>query len=134
MERLSNRWTVLFVSIGLLTVGCDSGRQPPGFFPEVQDNAIHITLVDTSVMTPIGLAIDSHDDLYVLESHTHAPPKDYPGPSFDRIKKGVDQNNDGIPESWITFADSIEDGMNLAFDADDHLFFNHQRRRVLVSE
>ena len=122
MERFSTRRAILLVCIVLLNFGCDSGEQPPGFFPEVQDNTIQIALIDTSVVTPIGLAIDSQDDLYVLESHTHAPPHNYPGPSFDRIRKGVDRDKDGIPESWITFADSIEDGMNLAFDAEDNLF------------
>ncbi|MEO0334611.1 MAG: hypothetical protein AAF223_23555, partial [Bacteroidota bacterium] len=67
------------------------------------------------VMTPIGLTIDENDQLYVLESHTHSPPSDYDGPAFDRIKKGVDENRDGIPETWMVYADSINDGMNLAF-------------------
>ena len=58
------------------------------------------------IVTPIGLAIDQEDALYVLESHTHLAYEDYPGPAYDRVKKGIDENGDGIPEQWITFADS----------------------------
>ncbi|MEZ4828029.1 MAG: hypothetical protein R3C61_17355 [Bacteroidia bacterium] len=72
--------------------------------------------------TPIGLAIDSKDNIYFLESHTHSTPQDYKGPMFDRIKKGIDPNGDGIPESWVIFADSLNDGMNLAFSTEDVLY------------
>ena len=57
-----------------------------------------------------------------LESHTHTPPDDYQGPKYDVIKKGVDEDDDGLPDSWIIFADSLEDGMNLAFGPEEKLF------------
>ncbi len=75
-----------------------------------------------SIKTPIGMAIDENDAIYVLESHTHTPPDDYQGPKFDLIKKSVDENDDGIPEKWIVFADSIEDGMNLHYNLEHGLF------------
>ncbi len=80
------------------------------------------------MVTPIGLAIDERDDLYVLESHTHTPPKDYPGPKYDRILKGVDADGDGLPESWTIFADSITAGMNLAFGPGQTLYLVEKNR------
>lgn len=92
--------------------------------PQVLDERLQLQLVAESptIMTPIGMAIDKQDALYVLESHTHTPPDDYEGPSFDRIKKGIDENGDGIPEDWIIFADSISDGMNLEIDPEGSVF------------
>ena len=61
----------------------------------------------------LGWLFDHHDNLYVLESHTHSPASGYKGPSFDLIKYGADDNEDGLPDRWHIFADSIEDGMNI---------------------
>ncbi|MGB3586229.1 MAG: PVC-type heme-binding CxxCH protein [Tunicatimonas sp.] len=93
-------------------------------YPEVVDSRLSLELVaeNPQIVTPIGLAIDDQDQLYVLESHTHSPPSDYGGPAFDRIKKGIDDDHDGIPESWVVYADSITDGMNLAFGSENTLF------------
>ncbi|MEZ5040417.1 MAG: hypothetical protein R2828_11005 [Saprospiraceae bacterium] len=93
-------------------------------YPKVLDTRLSIELiaVDPAIVTPIGLAIDEKDALYILESHTHTQPSDYAGPRFDRIKKGIDEDGDGKPESWLIFADSITDGMNLAFGPDGWLF------------
>ncbi|WKN42085.1 PVC-type heme-binding CxxCH protein [Tunicatimonas pelagia] len=98
-------------------------------------NAYNITLKDENlslelvaqepdIMTPIGMVIDQHDAIYVLESHTHSAKENYAGPKYDRIKKSVDKNNDGIPEAWMVYADSIEDGMNLAYNEEQGLFLS----------
>lgn len=106
-----------------MVFACNKQQSGNGTFL-ISDPALQMQLVAASpeIKTPIGLAIDHHDDLYVLESHTHTPPKGYTGPRYDQIKKGVDNNKDGIPEFWIIYADSIEDGMNLAFGPDQQLF------------
>lgn len=90
----------------------------------VNDPNLSLELIarDPDIVTPIGMAFDDKDALYILESHTHTPAKDYQGPKFDRIKKSIDSNKDGIPEGWTVFADSIEDGMNLAYGNDYGLF------------
>lgn len=92
--------------------------------PKVLDRQLKLELVDEApgIMTPIGLTIGAQDQLYLLESHTHTPPKDYQGPAFDRIKKGIDADQDGIPESWQIFADSISDGMNLTAGPDQTIY------------
>lgn len=133
MIRTVNSYILTLTSfLSLLAFGCADIEQEPDFHPEVLDNRLHLELIEASpnVMTPIGLAIDSSDEVYVLESHTHSPPSNYKGPAFDRIKKGVDQNKDGKPESWIIFADSINDGMNLAAGP-DHIIYLTEKDRVL---
>lgn len=110
--------------LGLLTVlGCQPPSSPPHSLT-INDPALELKLVlqEPEIVTPIGLAIDPEDALYVLESHTHVPPPDYAGPSFDRVKRGIDTDEDGIPDQWNIFADSIEDGMNISFAAGHGLY------------
>lgn len=123
----------IFLSlIILLLVACtdDQEKEKPAFMPQLLDERLQLELIETAptIMTPIGLTIDSHDHIYVLESHTHTPPKDYQGPSFDRIKKGIDENQDGKPDTWIIFADSISDGMNLSVGEGDIIYLTTKDR------
>lgn len=113
-----------WVVVGCILVQCTSPESKESAYPAVLDSNLSLELVatDPQIVTPIGLAIDDQDQLYVLESHTHSPPSDYSGPAFDRIKKGIDDDRDGIPERWIIYADSITDGMNLAIGPKNTLF------------
>lgn len=88
-----------------------------GKFPEVLDPRLKLSLIaeDPQIVTPIGLAIDAQDRLFVLESHTHERPSDYTGPQFDRVKRFVDRDGDGRFEDISVFADGIQQGLNLAF-------------------
>src|SRR4051794_37749257 len=56
-------------------------------FPKVLDPRLKLELIAESptVRTPTGIAIDDKGRVYVIESHTHFPPKDYDGPKHDRI-------------------------------------------------
>lgn len=130
------RYLLNCLAISLLAVACGENKMPPAGIPEVLDDRIHIELITESpeIVTPIGLAIDAQDNLYILESHTHSPLSDYAGPTFDRIKKGVDQDKDGIPESWIIFADSITDGMNLVCDENNTLYLAEKNRVLSFSD
>lgn len=122
-SKTKNQYLILvLLGVGLATA-CAEPKLTDNSFPEVFDDRLTIELVAShpDIVTPIGLAIDRNDALYLLESHTHNPPADYEGPAFDYIKKGIDDNQDGIPESWQIFADSIEDGMNLCFLPDGRL-------------
>ena len=87
----------------ILCTGCQSSRSTKNNFSiQIMDPNLRLELVcqEPEIMTPIGLAIDQSDDLYVLESHTHSPLSDYSGPKFDRIMKGIDHDRDGLPEAW----------------------------------
>ena len=92
--------------------------------PKLLDNRLQIQLVasDPDIVTPVGLAIDAKDRLFVLESHTHSPPSKYKGPKSDQIKVFADAERDGKAESITTFADDIQDGMNIAFSPNGELY------------
>ena len=92
--------------------------------PELHDDRLTLTLFaeNPSIVTPIGMAIDASDQVFVIESHTHHPPEDYDGPSHDRVKVFVDHNNDGHADSVRVFADGLHQAMNLAFSPKGELF------------
>lgn len=92
--------------------------------PVVKDDRLELKLFakDPDIVTPIGLAIDSQDRVYVLESHTHIPPSDYQGHSSDIIKVFEDKDYDGAPDRMWHFVDGIEAGMNLGFAPDGALY------------
>ena len=54
-----------------------------------------LVAAEPEIVTPIGLAFDRTGALLVIESHTHFPPEDYPGPSHDRIRRFEDTTGDG---------------------------------------
>lgn len=124
---------VFLVSCGalsLLGLGCSSEpTQVPANF-QLFDPNLRLDLISEQpdIVTPIGLAIDQEDALFVLESHTHSPPAHYQGPKFDRIKKGVDENGDGTPDKWLVFADSIMNGNNLAIDPAGRILVTEKKR------
>ncbi len=115
-----------FILFALLIQSCGEKQQDGNTkdFPIVLDENLRLELIleDPEIVTPIGLTIDSRDNLYVLESHTHSPPSDYAGLKYDRIKKGIDKDGDGVPEEWIVFADSISSGLNIAAGPDDVIY------------
>lgn len=93
---------------------------PADAVPVVHDPHLQLALVaeDPQIVTPIGLAIDGSDRLFVLESHTHERPTNYQGPETDRIKVFTDHDQDGTFEDVKIFAEDIRTGMNLAFSPD----------------
>lgn len=126
------KWLIGVASL-LLTLTCSHKDSQDTKLPHLLDDRLSIELIDENphLVTPIGLAIDAQDQLYILESHTHSPPSDYTGPRFDRIKKGIDEDGDGRPESWRIYADSIVAGMNLAFGPEQKLYLV-QKDRVMA--
>lgn len=118
-------WRVIFWIIAIFSFqACSDQHKKAGNKPQVLDPNLKLELISKhpDIVTPIGLAIDNKDAIYVLESHTHSPPSDYPGPKYDFIKKGIDRNNDGKPESWTIFADSIVNGANLAISEEGEVY------------
>ncbi len=91
---------------------------------EVADDRLELNLIleDPEIVTPIGLAIDPEDRIYVLESHTHARPTNYDGPKTDQVKRLIDVGLDGKIEELDIFAEGFEEGLNLAFSPDGVLF------------
>ncbi len=95
--------------------------------PHVLDERLELTLFaeNPAIVTPIGIAVDSLDRIFVLESHTHLAPADYAGPKSDQIKifkDGDGQPGNGQPESASVFADGFREGVNIAFSPEGNLY------------
>ena len=92
--------------------------------PQQHDARLKLTLFAESpqIVTPIGMAIDHEDRVFVIESHTHSPPKDYAGPESDRIKVFQDTDGDGESDRVSIFAKGIHQAMNLAFSKQGDLY------------
>ncbi|MBM3838960.1 MAG: hypothetical protein FJ398_13530 [Verrucomicrobia bacterium] len=75
---------------------------------------------------PIGLAIDRQNRLFVVESHTHQPRADYPGPKFDRVKIVSDTDGGGKADSVSIFAENLKWSMNLTFSPAPELYLTHR--------
>ena len=125
--KIWERLGILFIVIGALFTSCTS-RESAGKYSLSLSKELTISLVSQSpqIRTPIGLAIDSEDQLYVLESHTHLVSSDYKGPKFDRILKSTQWSGEDSITQWTVFADSIEDGMNLTFGPNGSLFLSQK--------
>lgn len=92
--------------------------------PRLHDDRLELTLFaeDPDIVTPIGIAVDGRDRVFVIESHTHLPARDYAGPKTDWIKMFEDTNGDGRADRITKFADGFTDAMNLAFSPDGTLY------------
>lgn len=92
--------------------------------PLVHDKRLELSLFAEHplIVTPIGLAIDAEDRLFVVESHTHNPPRGYDGPKSDRIKVFTDRDHDGRCDDSYVFADGLQAAMNLSFSPDGVLY------------
>ena len=112
------------VLLALVARGALAGAAAAPAAPRVSDPRLELTLVaaDPEIVTPVGLAVAGDGRLFVLESHTHSPPRNYPGPASDRIKVFSPPDASGRSRPLGVFADGIEDGMNLAFSPAGDLF------------
>lgn len=131
------RWgTKLLLTLGLSTF---SGAAEPGLGivkPTPSDPRLQLTLVaaEPQIVTPIGIAVDRRNRLFVVESHTHHRPPEYVGPATDRVKVLLDTNNDGIPDAPKVFAEGFKSAMNLALSPADELYLVHRNGVVLLHD
>lgn len=102
------------------------GEDPP--VPVVRDPQLQVELVaaEPKIVTPIGIAVDARNRLFVVESHTHHRPADYKGPATDLVKVFVDTNKDGVPDEPKVFAEGFKSAMNLAMSPADELYLVHR--------
>jgi putative membrane-bound dehydrogenase-like protein len=112
------------LALALATSGAARQQNGDGTPPRVLDDRLQISLFasEPDIVTPIGIAIDAQDRIYVLESHTHLQASDYKGPAGDRVKVFTDADRDGTPDRMSVFAEGINDGMNLAFSPEGVLY------------
>lgn len=104
--------------------------------PKPVDPQLEFTLVasEPQIVTPIGIAIDKRNRLFVVESHTHHRPADYKGPETDLVKVLTDSNGDGIPDTPKVFAEGFKSAMNLALSPADELYLVNRNGVVLLHD
>jgi putative membrane-bound dehydrogenase-like protein len=92
--------------------------------PRVINDSYKLELVasEPEIVTPIGLAFDRQGRLLVVESHTHQRPKDYAGPTGDRIRMCADSDGDGRLDHWTTFAEGFHNAMNVLVRPDGAVY------------
>src|SRR5437867_4707564 len=98
-----------FMNTLALTIFCSCAlavaASPKVAIPTVNDPQLRLQLLaaEPDIVTPIGIAIDSRERIFVIESHTHFPKKDYPGPKTDLVKIFVDSDKDGKFDNVTVF-------------------------------
>lgn len=98
----------------------------------LEDSRFQITLFaeHPQIWTPTGIATDNEGRVLAIESNTHLPRSDYPGPKNDRIKLFTDKDNDGQADEAAVFAEGFRWAMNLERAGDD--LFVIQRDAVIL--
>lgn len=92
--------------------------------PKVTDERLVLELVasEPEVVTPTGIAVDEQGRVWVIENNTHHRPKEYKGPTSDRVRVFSDFDEKGKAKTVITWAEGFKDAMSLAFGPDGSLY------------
>lgn len=116
---------ILMLHMLLATFACAAAKID---VPAVKDSRWTLSLfaAEPEIVTPVGIAVDGRGQIFVVESHTHFPKKDYPGPKHDVIK--VFQS-DG---TWKVYAEGFRAAMNLAFGPKGKLYLVHRNGVVIL--
>ena len=93
--------------------------------PVAVDERLVVELVaaEPELNTPTGLTVDAKGRVWVIESNTHFPPKNYKGKATDRILILEDFKPDGRAGTVTTFAEGFRYGMGLGFHPSGELYF-----------
>jgi len=121
----------------LLVLSClEVSAAPKIVPPKVLDSEVRLQLLaaEPDIVTPVGIAVDERHRIFVVESHTHFPKKDYPGPKSDLIKMFVDADKDGKFDNVTVFADGFKFSMNLAFSPKGELYLVHRNGVVILHD
>lgn len=124
------------ISLGLASQ-CLAGTLKDGIdMPKPTDPQLELRLVasEPEIVTPIGIAVDRRNRLFVVESHTHHRPADYKGPAADLVKVFLDADGDGIPDQSKVFAGGFKSAMNLALAPSDEVYLVHRSGVVLLHD
>lgn len=93
--------------------------------PVCVDDRLVLELVarDPDLNTPTGMTVDPKGRVWVVESNTHFPPKNYKGRPTDRILVFDDFASDGRARKITTFADGFRYGMGIIHGKDGAVYF-----------
>jgi putative membrane-bound dehydrogenase-like protein len=113
-----------------------AGGAPKIAIPKVNDPELRLQLfaAEPDIVTPTGIAIDEKHRIFVIESHTHFPKKDYPGPKTDLVKMFVDSDRSGDFDNVTTFAQGFRFAMSLEFSSKGELYLVHRNGVVILSD
>ena len=92
--------------------------------PVAVDDRLVVELVaaDPQLNTPTGLTVDDKGRVWVIESNTHFPPKNYNGRPTDRILIFEDFQDDGRAGKVTTFSEGYRYGMGIGFAKSGEVF------------
>lgn len=119
MNRAVALFLTLFPAVFSTRALSDGESVPRCLDPELSLEAI---AGPPELVTPIGCTVDDRGRVYVLESHTHFPKPDSPGPATDRILMFPTVLG-GRPE---VFAEGFRWGMNLAAGPGESIYLTHR--------
>jgi len=100
------------------------GAAEPVQYPQLTDSRLQVSLYasDPDIVTPIASIVDAKGRLYVIESHTHNPPPNYPGPKSDLIKVFEGTRPDGRYEKMSVFAEGVYQAQSLGIDPRGNIY------------
>lgn len=92
-------------------------QQPEIPRPVSLDDRLVVELVaaEPALNTPVGLTVDAKGRVWLIESNTHFPPKNYKGRPTDRILVFEDFAADGKAGKVTTFAEGFRYSMGIGF-------------------
>jgi putative membrane-bound dehydrogenase-like protein len=130
--HMKQRLVFLFCGAISTVAGAAADIVPPKVnHPELR---LQLFAAEPNIVTPTGLAIDPRHRVFVIESHTHFPRKDYPGPKTDRVKIFVDSDHDGDSDNATIFAEGFRFAMSLSFSPNGELYLVHRNGVVILRD
>ncbi|HBH53105.1 MAG TPA: hypothetical protein DDY91_14550 [Planctomycetaceae bacterium] len=115
MSARSWRWWCVIVAVGgagCLNIATLAAQDD---LPRSLDSRVKIELFaeNPQIATPTGIDVDSQGRVFALESNTHFPPADYPGPKSDRLLVFPTSPAGGKAETVVLFADGFRHAMSV---------------------
>jgi len=107
---------------------------PPGL--KINQPGVKLTLVaeHPQVMTPTGVDVDKAGRVWVVTSHTHFRPDDYPGPKHDEIVVLSNPDAGGRMRERTVFYNNTDATMDLELGADGWVYLSERSRILRVKD
>ena len=116
--------------LALTLAGSAAAAEPPR--PRIANLLIETYAEAPEIVTPVGLTVDAKGRVFVVESHTHFRPKDYPGPPADRIRVFQGRKADGRAAGVSTFYEGSKFTMGLGFHPVTGVLYVATRYEVFI--
>lgn len=121
---------LLLLCLASLCATAKSAAEPTAPKLLVLGLRLELIAAEPALVTPVGAAVNAAGEVFVIESHTHFPKDDYPGPRTDRVLRFS-----GRPgEAPVLFAEGFRWAMNLSFGPDGVLLLTHRNGVVRLAD